>query len=304
MSLKFSKGSYKLNYPEKYELTPMGIAIINKKPEIVKLLLDMDPNLIFDETVYFKNNLKRTPTALAILSEDPEILKLILHDNPNVISKKAEINSIGAEITPFGFALREKIENAEYLLQINPNLVNESIACYPDNVKKLPLSFVANSSLSPEKKNKIIDFLLDYGAFDDSPIQNLSDEQQAKLNQNKETYLLFQQDNSNIKKAGDVNIKYLLNLCKTHQVPAHLLNAQYDFLKEHLAPLNISDEERSSAKIRIESLISQGDESSKSPDQAQAQGKRPRIDSEQQIAVASDPSLPTARSVLMMGLQR
>ncbi|MFZ9180442.1 MAG: hypothetical protein ACO201_01050 [Rickettsiales bacterium] len=69
----------------------MAIAIINKKPEIIKLLLDMDPNLIFDETVYFKSNLKRTPTALAILNEDPEILKLILQLNPNVISKKPKL---------------------------------------------------------------------------------------------------------------------------------------------------------------------------------------------------------------------
>ncbi|MFZ9180441.1 MAG: hypothetical protein ACO201_01045 [Rickettsiales bacterium] len=193
-------------------------------------------------------------------------------------------------------------------MQINPNLVNESIVCYPDNAKKLPLSFVANSNLSPEKKNRIIDFLLDYGAFEDSPIQNLSDEQQAKLNQNKETYLLFWQDNSNIKKADDVNIKYLLNLCKTHQVPAHLLNAQYDFLKDHLASLNISKEERSSARIRIESLISQGDESSKSPDQVQSQQKRPRINGEQQSTVerpsGSDPLLPTAKAVLMSGLQK
>ena len=172
--------------------TPLGIAIVKNKTEIVKYLLEKDPELLNKTARSGTNKNTLTPLGVAILNNKTEIVKDLLGEHPELLNKTACTFTNGNTLTPLGLAINnDKTEIVKDLLEYGAHEENLGVL-----------------------------------------INKLDDEQKQKLEKNKQTNKLFYKENTTIKELKDLNEEYFKHLCKQFGAPSFEDQAFQDFISK------------------------------------------------------------------------
>ena len=172
--------------------TPLGIAIVKNKTEIVKYLLEKDPELLNKTASSGTNKSTLTPLGLAIINNKTEIVKDLLGEHPELLNKTACTFTNGNTLTPLGLAINnDKTEIVKDLLEYGAHEENLGVL-----------------------------------------INKLDDEQKQKLEKNKQTNKLFYKENTTIKELKDLNEEYFKHLCKQFGAPSFEDQAFQDFISK------------------------------------------------------------------------